>query len=68
MNRGDDGDLASGLDQLDLIDAYRLLEHERIGGHGPAPSAGGLPAARRLALVSATPMCNEVVVRHYRRA
>ena len=29
------GKLATELDRLDLIDAYKLLVHPRIAGHGP---------------------------------
>lgn len=60
--------LALALDRLDLIDEYRLLVHPRIAGHGPTLYAGGLPATRRLDLVSATPLRNGAVAMHYRRA
>ena len=62
------GTLAATLDRLDLIDAYRLLVHPRIAGHGPTLYARGLPAPRRLALVSAQPLANGTVAMHYRRA
>lgn len=62
------GQLALALDRLDLIDAYQLLVHPRIAGHGPTLYADGLPATRRLALVSAQPLRNGVVALHYRRA
>lgn len=62
------GTLATALDRLDLIDDYRLLVHPRIAGHGPTLHASGLPATRRLALVSATPLRNGAVAMHYRRA
>jgi dihydrofolate reductase len=62
------GQLALALDRLDLIDAYQLLVHPRIAGHGPTLYAGGLPATRRLALVSAQPLRNGAVALHYRRA
>ena len=62
------GLLATALDRLDLIDEYQLLVHPRIAGHGPTLYAGGLPATRRLELVSATPLrCGALAV-HYRRA
>ena len=62
------GKLAAALDRLDLIDEYRLLVHPRIAGHGPTLYKGGLPATRRLELISATPLCNGAVAMHYRRA
>jgi dihydrofolate reductase len=60
--------LANTLDQLALIDEYQLLVHPRIAGHGPTLYANGLPATRRLDLVSARPLRNGAVVMHYRRA
>jgi dihydrofolate reductase len=60
--------LATELDRLDLIDEYRFLLHPRIAGHGPTLHQGGLPATRRLALVSSTPLRNGAVALHYRRA
>ena len=62
------GLLANELDQLDLIDEYRFLVHPRIAGHGPTLYQGGLPRARRLELVSATPLRCGAVAMHYRRA
>ena len=62
------GQLASALDRLDLIDEYRLLVHPRIAGHGPTLYESGLPATRRLELVSAKPFRCGVVAMHYRRA
>ena len=61
------GKLATDLDRLDLIDEYKFLVHPRIAGHGPTLYQGGLPSARRLELVSATPFRNGVVAMHYRR-
>ncbi|MDR7332135.1 dihydrofolate reductase family protein [Roseateles asaccharophilus] len=61
------GKLANELDRLDLIDEYRFLVHPRIAGHGPTLYQGGLPATRRLALVSATPLRSGAVAMHYRR-
>jgi dihydrofolate reductase len=61
------GKLAVALDGLDLIDEYRFLVHPRIAGHGPRLYDGGLPAERRFALVSATPLRNGAVAMHYRR-
>lgn len=62
------GKLAAALDRLDLIDAYKLLVHPRIAGHGPTLYADGLPGTRRLDLLSATPLRNGAVAMHYRRA
>lgn len=62
------GKLATALDRLDLIDEYQLLVHPRIAGHGPTLYAGGLPATRRLDLLSATPLRCGAVALHYRRA
>lgn len=61
------GRLAIELDRLDLIDEYKLLVHPRIAGHGPTLYQGGLPSARRLDLISATPLRNGAVAMHYRR-
>lgn len=61
------GKLATALDRLGLIDEYKFLVHPRIAGHGPTLYEGGLPATRRLALVSATPLGNGAVAMHYRR-
>jgi dihydrofolate reductase len=62
------GMLATELDRLDLIDEYRFLVHPRIAGHGPTLFQRGLPATRRLELVSATPLHSGAVAVHYRRA
>ncbi|MCE1178232.1 MAG: DUF222 domain-containing protein [Micrococcales bacterium] len=62
------GSLATALDRLDLIDDYRLLIHPVIAGHGPTLHGAGLPATRRLDLVSSSPMSNGVMSMHYRRA
>lgn len=62
------GLLANALDRLDLIDEYRFLVHPRIAGHGPTLYQDGLPRARRLELVSATPLRCGAVAMHYRRA
>jgi dihydrofolate reductase len=62
------GKLATALERLDLIDAYRLLVHPRIAGHGPTLYENGLPATRRLELIAATPLRNGAVAMHYRRA
>ena len=62
------GKLATELDRLDLIDEYKILVHPRIARHGPTLYQSGLPATRRLALVSATPLRCGAVAMHYRRA
>ena len=62
------GKLAAALERLDLIDEYRFLVHPRIAGHGPTLYDSGLPATRRLELLSATPLRNGAVAMHYRRA
>ena len=62
------GELASELDRLDLIDEYKFLVHPRIAGHGPTLCESGLPATRRLELVSATPLRCGAVAMHHRRA
>jgi dihydrofolate reductase len=62
------GKLATELDRLDLIDEYKMLVQPMIAGHGPTLHQGGLPATRRLELVSAEPFGNGVVAMHYRRA
>ena len=62
------GKLATALDRLNLIDEYKFLVHPRIAGHGPTLFQGGLPATRRLEMISATPLHNGAVAMHYRRA
>lgn len=60
--------LAAELDRLDLVDEYRLMVHPLIAGHGPTLYASGLPATRRLELLSAHPLRSGAVALHYRRA
>ncbi len=62
------GMLATALDRLDLIDAYKFLVHPRIAGHGPTLYQSGLPGIRALELISATPLRCGAVAMHYRRA
>jgi dihydrofolate reductase len=62
------GSLARELDRLELIDEYHFLVHPRLTGHGPTLYQGGLPATRRLELLSAKPLRNGSVALHYRRA
>ena len=61
------GKLATELDRLGLIDAYQLLIHPRIAGHGPTLYESGLPDTRRLELISARALRNGAVAVHYRR-
>jgi len=61
------GKLATALDRLDLIDEYLFLVHPRIAGHGPTLFEGGLPATRKLELISASPMRCGAVAMRYRR-
>ena len=62
------GKLATELDRLNLIDEYKFLVHPRIAGHGPTLYQGGLPATRKLELVSAKPLRCGSVAMHFRRA
>lgn len=62
------GKLAAALDKLNVIDEYRFLGHPRIAGRGPTLYGSGLPATRRLDLISATPLGNGALALHYRRA
>ncbi|MFN7979228.1 MAG: dihydrofolate reductase family protein [Vicinamibacterales bacterium] len=61
------GKLATALDRLDLIDEYLFLVHPRIAGHGPTLFEGGLPATRKLELISANPLRCGAVAMRYRR-
>ena len=54
--------------KIGLIDDYRLLLRPRIAGHGPTLYEGGLPATRRLELISTQPLRNGAIAVHYRRA
>jgi dihydrofolate reductase len=62
------GKLANALEASSLIDEYRFLIHPRIAGHGPTLYQYGMPATRRLELISATPLSNGAVAMHYRRS
>ncbi|WP_437792008.1 dihydrofolate reductase family protein [Sorangium sp. So ce693] len=62
------GKLATELDRLDLIDEYKFLVHPTLAGHGPTLYQSGLPATRRLDLVSAKPLRCGAMAMHYRRA
>jgi dihydrofolate reductase len=58
--------LGAALEQLGLIDAYQLVVHPVIAGHGPT-LFHGLQPARRLELLSTTRMKGGQVALHYRR-
>lgn len=60
--------LATELDRLDLIDEYEFVLQPMIAGRGPRLHEGGLPATRRLELISATPISSGVCSMRYRRA
>jgi dihydrofolate reductase len=62
------GKLAIELERLDLIDDYKFLVHPRLAGHGPTLYGGGLPATRRLELLSSKALSNGALALHYRRA
>ncbi len=62
------GKLATELDRLDLIEAYKLLVHPRIAGRGPTLYHAGLSSARQLELISAQPGTDGVVAMQDRRA
>lgn len=59
--------LASGLDQLGLIDEYRFLIHPIIAGHGPRLYDLGLPGPRYLELRDSRNLSNGVLSVSYRR-
>jgi len=61
------GALATEFDRLDLIDEYFFLGHPSLAGLGPMLYESGLPRTRRLALISATPLCSGAIAMHYRR-
>lgn len=58
--------LAFALEQLGLIDEYRVVIHPVIAGHGPTLFRGLAPS-RRLELVSTNRMTAGQVALHYRR-
>ncbi len=58
--------LAAQLEQLGLIDEYRLVVHPILAGHGPT-LFHGLTPSRQLELVSITRMKSGAVAMHYRR-
>lgn len=60
------GTLATELDRLGLIDEFVFLLQPRIAGHGPTLHQGGLPATRKLELLSSTALRCGAVALHYR--
>ena len=57
--------LAAALDQLGLIDEYRLVVHPILAGHGPTLFKG-LERSRRLELVATERLKSGVMAMHYR--
>ena len=58
--------LSAALEQLGLIDEYRVVLHPVLAGHGPTLFQG-LDQSRRLALISTKPFKSGVLALHYRR-
>jgi dihydrofolate reductase len=58
--------LSAALEQLGLIDEYRLVVHPILAGHGPTLFQG-LERARRLELISTERLKSGVMALHYRR-
>jgi dihydrofolate reductase len=58
--------LSAALEQLGLIDEYRIVIHPVVAGHGPTLFQG-LPRVRRLELFSTTRLKSGVLTTHYRR-
>ena len=58
--------LSAALEQLGLIDEYRIVIHPVLAGHGPTLFQG-LPRVRRLELISTTRLKSGVLTTHYRR-
>ena len=59
--------LSAALEQLGLIDEYRIVVHPVLAGHGPT-LFHGLPKRRRLELVSTKRLESGVMATHYRRS
>jgi dihydrofolate reductase len=57
--------LSAALEQLGLIDEYRLVVHPILAGHGPTLFQG-LARSRRLELVSTKRLASGVMALHYR--
>jgi dihydrofolate reductase len=58
--------LSAALEQLGLIDEYRLALHPVLAGHGPTLFAG-LDHSRHLELLSTAQLRSGVLALHYRR-
>jgi dihydrofolate reductase len=58
--------LSAALEQLGLIDEYRIVIHPVLTGHGPTLFQG-LSRVRRLELISTTRLKSGVLTTHYRR-
>jgi dihydrofolate reductase len=58
--------LGTALEQLGLIDDYRLVVHPVLAGHGPTLFPG-LDRSRRVDLVSTSRLATGSLVLHYRR-
>jgi len=58
--------LSTALEQLGLIDDYRIVLHPILAGHGPTVF-NGLERSRRLELVSTERLTSGVLALHYRR-
>jgi hypothetical protein len=58
--------LSAALEQLGLIDEYRIVIHPVLAGHGPTLFQG-LERVRRLELISTTRLKSGVLTTHYRR-
>ena len=58
--------LSAALEQLELIDEYRLVVHPILAGHGPTLFQG-LERSRRLELISTKPLKSGQMAIHYRR-
>jgi len=58
--------LSAALEQLGMIDEYRIVVHPVLAGHGPT-LFHGLPRSRHLELVSTQRLRSGVMAMHYRK-
>lgn len=58
--------LSAALEELGLIDEYRIVIHPVLAGHGPT-LFHGLPRSRQLELAETTRLGSGVMTTHYRR-
>jgi dihydrofolate reductase len=58
--------LSAALEQVGLIDEYRIVIHPLLAGHGPTLFQG-LPRVRHLELISTMHLKSGVLTTHYRR-